>query len=213
MDIWSDIVCLWCPIGKAQFDTALAQFEHRDAVTVRHHSFELDPALPRDGYEPAVRRSARDMGTTEAHAKQVLGQLASLAAGLGLEYRIDKIRMTNSFDAHRLVHLATKHGRTEAMRGRLMSAYTGEGALISDRETLIGLAEEVGLDREEVGTVLDTHAFADAVESDKVLARGVGIRGVPSYVVNNTYLTSGSQSPDDLTDLLRRAWRQPRSTR
>lgn len=206
VDIWSDIVCLWCPIGKAQFDTALAQFDHRDAVTVRYHSFELDPGTPRDSAQPMLERSARDMGTSKAHAAKVLGQVASIAADLDLEYRIDAIRVVNSFDAHRLTHFAAGHGRADLMLGRLMAAYTGQGAVLSDSDTLVRLAGEVGLDQEEAAEALRSGRYADSVRQDQQLARRLGLRGVPSYVVQETYAVFGPQSPDEMTALLQQAW-------
>ncbi|MEV7739850.1 MULTISPECIES: DsbA family oxidoreductase [Streptomyces] len=208
VDIWSDIVCLWCPIGKVQFDAALAQFEHRDAVVVRHHSYELDPSTPRGSAQPMLERSAGDMGSSKAHAAKVLGQVASFAADLGLDYQIDKIRVVNSFDGHRLVHFAAGHGRAEVMRGRLMAAYTGEGAVLSDYDTLVRLAGEVGLDQEEAAKALESGRYADTVRQDQELAQHLGLRGVPSYLVQGTYMAFGSKSPHELTALLQRAWKE-----
>lgn len=208
VDIWSDIICLWCPIGKTQFDAALAAFPHRDSVVVRHHSFQLDPAMPQLSSTPLFERAAQDMGTTPANAARVLGQVAAIAARVGLEYRLESVKVANSFDAHRLVHLATDHGRTEEVRGRLMRAFTTEGAVISDRDTLVRLAEEAGLDPQEAAAVLDGDKYADAVRADQELAHRLGVTGVPTYIVDGSYITSGSKDPEELSRMLDQALRK-----
>src|ERR1700759_5111828 len=154
IEIWSDIACPWCYVGKRRFEAALAQFEHRDEVRVTWRSFELDPEAPAERGGDRAEHLARKYGMSVEQARAAEQQMTETAAGDGLEFRFDVARAGNTFDGHRLVHLAKEHGVQDAMKERLLRAYFSEGRLVSDHETLVGRAEEVGLPADEVRATL-----------------------------------------------------------
>jgi predicted DsbA family dithiol-disulfide isomerase len=206
VEIWSDIACPWCYIGKRRFEAALAGFDHRDDVTVTWRSFELDPAAPaqREGELAAHLASKYGSSVQQARARQA--QIAELAAGEGLDFRFDRARGGNTFDAHRLVHLADAHEVQDAMEERLMRAYLGEGELMSDHAALARLAGEVGLPPGEVEELLAGDRFAAEVRDDERTGASLGISGVPFFVVDRAFGASGAQPPEVLRGLLDRAW-------
>jgi predicted DsbA family dithiol-disulfide isomerase len=206
VEIWSDIACPWCYVGKRRFEAALAGYEHRDDVTVTWRSFELDPGAPADrGVSGAEHLAAKyGMGVEQAQARQ--SQLAALAADDGLDLRFDRVRGGNTFDAHRIVHLAEAHGVQDSMEERLMRAYLTEGELMSDPTTLARLAAEVGLPAGEVDELLAGDGFAAEVRDDERTGAALGITGVPFFVVDRAFGASGAQPPEVLRALLERAW-------
>lgn len=206
LEIWSDIACPWCYVGKRRIEAALAEYEHADEVTVTWRSFELDPAAPAERSGDADERMAEKYGMTVEQARESRAQLAAVAAGEGIEMRFDIQRQGLTFDGHRIVHLAAEHGRQDAMKERLMRAYFSEGALVSDRETLIRLAGEVGLEADEVAATLDSDRFADAVRADELDAQRLGISAVPTFVVDRALGASGAQPPEQLLMLLRQGY-------
>ena len=212
VEIWSDVVCPWCYIGKRRFEAALARFTHRDEVTVEWKSFELDPGAASSPADEApdpsgyARRLAGKYGTTEAEAEKMLASMTGAAAVEGLDFRFDRAVPANTFEAHQLVHLAAQHGRQDVMKERLLRAYFTEGAAVGDREVLVRLAAEVGLDAEEVRTALSSQRFAPAVRDEQAEATALGIRGVPFFVVDRRYGVSGAQPADQLLEVLDRAW-------
>jgi predicted DsbA family dithiol-disulfide isomerase len=205
VEIWSDIACPWCYIGKRRFEAALADFEHADQVEVTWKSFELDPSAPPAHGVDGATHLADKYGTSVERAREMQDQMTQVAAGDGLDFRFDQARGGNTFDAHRLVHLAEAHGKQDAMKERLLRAYLSEGELMSDRETLTRLAADVGLPADEVAEVLATDQYADAVREDERTASSLGINAVPFFVVDRKIAASGAQSPEVMLDLLRRA--------
>ena len=208
VEIWSDIACPWCYVGKRRFEAALARFEHRDQVTVTWRSFELDPEAPRECEGDRAARLAAKYGLTleQAHASE--RQLTDVAAGEGLDFRFDLQRSGSMFDGHRLVHLAAEHGLQDAMKERLLHAYFTEGELIGDHDTLARLAAEVGLPAGEVTATLAGDRFADAVRDDERTASQLGISAVPTFVVDRALGGSGAQPPEVLLGLLEEGWAQ-----
>jgi predicted DsbA family dithiol-disulfide isomerase len=206
VDIWSDVVCPWCYIGKRRFEAALAGFEHRDDVTVLWHSFELDPDAPPVAEGKSAERLAEKYGMSVEEAARRQAEITTLAAQDGLTYDLAESRGGNTFDAHRLIHLAAEHGLGDAAMERLMSAYFSEREPIGDRDTLERLAVEVGLPAEEVREVLDGERYADAVRADERAATQVGIRGVPFFVLGRKYGVSGAQPAEVLLQALQQAW-------
>jgi predicted DsbA family dithiol-disulfide isomerase len=206
VEIWSDIACPWCYVGKRRFEAALAGFEHRDDVQVTWRSFELDPSAPseRDGDGAQHLADKYAMSRDEALAAQQ--RLTDVAAGEGLAFRFDLARGGNTFDAHRVVHLAAAHGLQDAMKERIMRAYLEEGELVSSPEVLERLAVEVGLDASDVRDVLAGDRYADAVRDDERTAAGLGIHAVPFFVVDRKLGASGAHPAEVLRDLLRQAW-------
>jgi predicted DsbA family dithiol-disulfide isomerase len=206
VEIWSDIACPWCSIGKRRFEAALAGFEHRDAVTVTWRSFELDPGAPAEREGELAAHLASKYGSSVEQARARQAQLAEVAAGEGLDFRFDIARGGNTFDAHRLVHLAAAHGLQDAMEERLMRAYLGEGELMSDHAALARLAGEVGLPAGEVDELLAGDRFAAEVRDDERTGASLGITGVPFFVVDRAFGASGAQPPETLRGLLEHAW-------
>jgi len=205
VEIWSDVVCPWCYIGKRRFETALRRFPHRDDVTVTYRSFELDPGAPPVRSEPPAAHLAAKYGISEAEARSLNDRVTAIAADEGLDYRLDRARSGNTFDAHRLLHLAAARGLQDAVVERFMAAYFSEGEPIGDHDALTRLATEAGLDADEVAAVLAGDAYADAVRADEAQARAFGISGVPFFVVDRTYGVSGAQPADVLLQVLERA--------
>ncbi len=206
VEIWSDIACPWCYVGKRRLEAALAAFEHTDQVTVTWRSFELDPGAPSERPEDAAGHLARKYGRTREQAEQMHATMTGVAAGEGLEFRFDRLRLGNTFDAHRLVHLAAAHDRQDAMKERLMRGYLSEGELMSDHAALTRLAIEVGLDGDEVRETLATDRFAAEVREDERTASSLGISAVPMFVADRALGASGAQSPEVLLDFLRQGW-------
>jgi predicted DsbA family dithiol-disulfide isomerase len=206
VEIWSDIACPWCYVGKRRFEAALAAFEHRDEVTVTWRSFELDPSAQRERDVDSATHLAEKYGMTREQARASQQRVADVAAGDGLDMRFDLARGGNTFDGHRLVHLAEAHGMQEAMTERLMRAYFTEGELIGDIVTLARLALEVGLPRDEVADVLGGDRYAAEVRDDERTAASLGIHAVPFIAVDRRIGAAGARPPEALRELLRRGW-------
>ncbi|HEX5266105.1 MAG TPA: DsbA family oxidoreductase [Acidimicrobiales bacterium] len=206
VDIWSDVVCPWCFIGKRRFEQALSRFPHREQVSIVWRSFELDPTAPpvRPG-DPAERLAAK-YGMTTDQARAAWGRLTETAAAEGLRYRLDAARSGNTFDAHRVIHLAGRSGLQDAVEEALMNAYLCEGAAIGRHEALVAAAGAAGLDEDEVAAVLDGDAYADAVRADEAEAAARGITGVPFFLLDGRFGVPGAQDPDTLLAVLNRAW-------
>jgi predicted DsbA family dithiol-disulfide isomerase len=209
VEIWSDIACPWCYVGKRRFEAALASFAHHDSVRVTWRSFELDPAAPRERAEDSAAHLAEKYGRTREEAMAMHENMTRVAAGDGLDFRFDRLRLGNTFDGHRLLHLAHEHDAQDAMKERLMRAYLTEGELIADVDVLIRLAAEAGLSEDETRAMLESDRFADAVREDERTAAALGITAVPFFVVNREIAVSGAQPPEVMLALLERARPQP----
>jgi predicted DsbA family dithiol-disulfide isomerase len=206
IEIWSDVACPWCYVGKRRFEAALAQFEHADDVQVVWRSFELDPGAPAERPGDRAEHLARKYGMTVERARELEQQMTATAAGEGLDFHFEIARAGNTFDAHRLVHLAAEHGRQDAMKERLLRAYFGEGELVSDHDTLVRLGVEVGLPEPEMRDMLAGDRYADDVREDERTATNFGIGAVPTFVVDRALGASGAQPPEALLELLRQGW-------
>jgi predicted DsbA family dithiol-disulfide isomerase len=206
VEIFSDIACPWCYVGKRRFEAALAAFDQRDDVRVTWRSFELDPQAPRRRAVDSATHLAEKYGMTREEAVASQQNLADVAAGEGLDMRFDLAQGGNTFDAHRLVHLAEAHDLQDAMKERLMRAYFTEGERIGDPDTLVRLGHEVGLPQEEVRCVLATARYAAEVREDERTAMSLGIRAVPFFVVDRRLGAAGAHPPEALGELLRRGW-------
>lgn len=206
IDVWSDVVCPWCYIGKRRLERALSGFEHRDGVTVHWRAFELDPHAPAVRAGDPAERVAAKYGMTVEQARKGHERLTRLAAEEGLAYRLADVRSGNTFDAHRLVHLARRHGLEGAAEERLMSAYLCEGRAIGEPEVLVRLGAEVGLDADEVSDLLAGDDLADAVRTDEAEAAARGITAVPTFVVDGRFTIPGAQDPETILTIVQRAW-------
>lgn len=208
VEIWTDINCPFCYLGKRRFEQALADFEHRDQVQVVHRSFELDPTLPVEHSGPVIAHIAEKYGISEAQAAANERGIAAQARELGLPYRTEGRDFGNSFDMHRLLHYALAEGRQEQLLDALYEGnFADEAPLFGDPERLVEVASRVGLDPVAVRAVLDDpEAYAEAVRADEETAARMGARGVPFFVFDRTYGVSGAQPPEVFGQALARAW-------
>jgi predicted DsbA family dithiol-disulfide isomerase len=211
VEIWSDIACPWCYIGKRRFERALERFEHRDEVRVRWRSFELDPSAPPEWPGDRAERLAAKYGITVEQARSAERQMAQVAAGEGLDFRFDLARSGSTLDGHRLLHLAREHRLADAMKERLLRAQFTEGQLVSDPATLTELALAVGLPEREVADVLGGERHLDEVRADELAASELGIGAVPTFLIDRAVGVSGAQDPELLLELLRRGWQRAAS--
>jgi len=206
VEIWSDVVCPWCYVGKRNFETALAKFEHRDHVEVIWRAFELDPSAPGEREGDYATHLAHKYGMSVAQAHKMIETMTATGAAAGAVLDFDRARPGNTFDAHRLIHLAGVRGVQEAVKERLFRATFAEGEPISDRGALLRLAVEAGLPKDEAAAVLESDAYAAEVREDERLALDLGISAVPFFVIDRTFGVPGAQSPDVILRALQRAW-------
>lgn len=205
VEIWSDVVCPWCYIGKRHFEQALARFEHSDEIDVHWRSFELDPSHPESFDGDLSDALAAKYGSSREQARAMIDGMTERAAGAGLSYDLHSAVPANTFDAHRLIHHATAHGLQDVAEERLFTAYMSEGADIGDRATLVRLAGEIGLDEAGAERVLAGDDYGDAVRDDERLAGEIGVSGVPFFVIDGAFAISGAQPPELMLSGLRQA--------
>ncbi len=208
VDIWSDVMCPFCYIGKRRFEGALAQFENRDDVEIVWHSFQLDPDVKAQPDKDVYSWLAERKGQSLDWSRQAHKQVAEMAAGVGLQYNFDKAVIANSFDAHRVTQLAKKYGKGDAMEEQLFKGYFTEGKDIGNHTVLIEMATTIGIDAQETTEVLKNGTYADAVQADIDRAAQIGINGVPFFVINNKYGISGAQATETFTGALNKAWEE-----
>lgn len=205
VDVWSDIACPWCYVGKRRLEAAIEAYRGPEAIEVTWHAFELDPAAPARFSQGAAAHLARKYGVELEQAEQKLRQLSELAAEDGLQLDFTRSRGGNTFDAHRLVRLALDHRLQGAMKERLMRAYFTDGELVSDPVTLRRIAVEVGLASTDVDELLAGDAFSEEVRTDEYTAAQLGIDAVPFFVVGRRYAAKGAQPAEYLLEVLERA--------
>jgi len=208
VEIWSDIACPWCYIGKRRFEKALAAFPQRGEVQVQWHSYQLDPTLPdhHDGTELDYLVDRK--GMSRAQVSQMFDQVTAIAADEGLRYDFGSVVVANSFAGHELLHLAQARGVGDEVKEALLSAHFEHGEDIGDREVLVRIGTEAGLDADEIARDLATHTWRDAVVADITAANSLGIRGVPFFVLDEKYGVSGAQPTELFTRALEQAWRE-----
>lgn len=207
LDIWSDLACPWCYVGKRRLEKALAQFEHADAVQIRWRSYELDASAPRFVDGNHVQLLARKYRMSEDKSQAMLDRMTETAAEEGIAMRFDKARAGNTFDAHRLLQLAGDRNLQGALKERLARAYLCEGEALGDHEALTRLAVEAGLDAAEVREVLASDRYGAEVRGDEALARELHITGVPFFVLaDGEMAVPGAQPATELLTALREAW-------
>jgi predicted DsbA family dithiol-disulfide isomerase len=209
IEVWSDVVCPWCYIGKRRLERALEVFEHADEVEVVYRSFELDPAAPKEATEPVAQVLARKYGGGLENALAMMARVSEAAAEEGLEYHLDRTLRGNTVDAHRLLHLAIEeHGprAQAALKEALLAAYFTRVEDVADSEVLRKVATEAGLDPARVDQVLAGEEYAGAVREDVAQARAFGASGVPFFVVDRRYGVAGAQPVEVLLEVLEKAW-------
>jgi len=205
VDIWSDVVCPWCYIGKARFEQALSDFTHRDEVEVVFRSFELDPDYPKGEHQTAVAMLSSKYGIPEAQARAADARVAGLAAAEGLGFDSGR-PVGNTFDIHRVIHLGREKGVQQELITAVNEAYFAQGRQVFDRDVITKVAAGAGLDVSAVRDVLDGDAYADAVRQDELEARQLGIGGVPFFVFDMALGVSGAQPTETFSSALNQVW-------
>ncbi|MDB4989933.1 MAG: dsbA [Myxococcaceae bacterium] len=208
IEVWSDIACPWCYVGKRRLEAALRDFPHRDRVEVVWRAFELDPSAPavRDVSQSYAERLAKKYGTGVAQAGGMIKRMVDTASADGLDFDFEQIRPGNTFLAHRLLHLARERGVQDAVKERFLRAYMTEGEKIGDADTLVRLATEAGLDHDEVIALVETDLYADEVRADEQEARQIGVDGVPFFLLARRYAVPGAQPTELLLQALNKTW-------
>ena len=206
IEIWSDIACPWCYIGKRRFETALDGFAHKNDVEVEWRSYQLDPSLPEyyEGSETDYLSQTKGMPVEQV--KQMFDHVTQQAAGEGLDYDFDSIVVANSFLAHRFLHLAKSHGVMSQAKEKLLSGHFEKGRNIGDLDYLAEVAQTVGIDADETRQVLSSDEFTAEVKADIAEARALGANGVPFFVIDRKYGISGAQPPEAFAQALETAW-------
>ncbi|MFN8301738.1 MAG: DsbA family oxidoreductase [Saprospiraceae bacterium] len=205
VEIWSDVMCPFCYIGKRRFEAALAQFPARDRVAVVWRSFQLDPELKTEPGKSVAQSLSEKKGWSAAQTAQMIDHVSNMARSAGLEYHFDKAVVANSFDAHRFAHYAKTRGKQDAAEERLFAAYFTEGKNTADHAVLAQIGTEIGLDSATVRAVLAGEDFSGEVHEDIELARQFGISGVPFFVFNRKYAVSGAQDVNVFLQTLQRS--------
>jgi predicted DsbA family dithiol-disulfide isomerase len=200
VDIWSDVQCPWCYIGKRKFEAGAEQFG--GAVEVEYHSFELAPDTPVDFDGTPMDYLSQRKGISPEQAEQMLARVTGIAESVGLDYHYDDVHQTNTVKAHELIHYAKAHGRQLDMKERLLKAYFVDGRHVGRIEDLADLAAEIGLDRADVVRALSENEYLAAVKADVALANEYGIQGVPFFVIDGKYGISGAQDAQTFADAL-----------
>jgi predicted DsbA family dithiol-disulfide isomerase len=208
VDIWSDVRCPFCYIGKRKFEMGLEKFPHKDDVKVEWHSFQLDPNLKTTTELSAIDHISEIKGISHEQALQMHRHVTSVAKEVGLDFDFDKAIVANSFNAHRLIQLAKTHGLGNEIEEQLFKAHFIEGKNIDDNEVLIQTGISAGLNEKEVREVLSSDAFAKEVKQDERQAQSIGVRGVPFFVLNDKYAVSGAQSPETFLEVLEQTWEE-----
>lgn len=208
VEIWSDIQCPFCYIGKRRFEQALAEFEHKEDIQVEWKSFQLNPDLKTDPGTSVVQYLADHKGWTLDYARQMNEGVTQMAAEVGLTYNMDNAVLANTFSAHQLAHIAAAEGKGNEAEELLFSAYFIEGKNIADQEVLAGLGTQLGLDAGQVKEQLANHTYADAVLKDMYEAQVLNIRGVPFFVLNDKYAISGAQPEPVFLQVLEKAYHE-----
>jgi predicted DsbA family dithiol-disulfide isomerase len=209
LDVWSDIACPWCYIGKRRLEAALKEFPERAAVQITWRSFELNPSAPRESNEQSyAERLAEKYGTSQRDAEAMIERVSEAAKVEGLQFDYRIIRPSNTFDAHRLLHLAKPAGLQDAMKERLFRAYFCEGQCLSDQVTLLKLGKELDLDPDAIRETLSGDRFVEAVRGDEAEAQQLGIHAVPCFVFAERFGVSGAQPKEVLLRALHQAWQQ-----
>lgn len=211
IDIWSDIMCPFCYIGKRRFENALEKFPHKNEVEVTWHSFQLDPELKTNPGQSINEMLAEKKGWTVDYAKKLNANITEMALQLGLNYDFDNAIPADTFDAHRLTHLAKTKGLQNEMEEKLFSALFVEGKNIGDKETLISLGSDIGLNPQEINQMLESDDYTADVKKDIAEAQAIGVTGVPFFVLDRKYAVSGAQASEAFLQALQQAWEERNS--
>lgn len=208
VEIWSDIVCPFCYIGKRKFEQALEGFAGKEQVSIEWKSFQLDPSMDNTEGLSVHEYLGKRKGGTTADGKRMNDHMSAIAKEVDLDYNFDQAIINNTIHAHRLLHFSKQYGLQNELKERIFKAYYTEGKDTADFEVLAQLASEVGLDIEAARTVLDDNLFEAEVLNDQEKAQRIGVQGVPFYVFNRKYAVSGAQSPEVFAQVLSKVWEE-----
>ncbi|MFG2088875.1 MULTISPECIES: DsbA family oxidoreductase [unclassified Spirillospora] len=206
VEIWSDVICPWCYIGKRQFEQALDGFGHRDQVEVVYRAFQLDPSFPEGETMDVADMLAGKYGMSREQAVEMNRQMEERAAGVGLEYHLEGGRSGNTADAHRMIHLGAEHGVQDAVVEALFKAHFTDRRSVFDHDSLVEVVAEAGLHATEAREVLTSGRFASDVDAEQRAARDIGATGVPFFVIDRRYGVSGAQPTETFAEVLGKAW-------
>ncbi|MGI4873969.1 MAG: DsbA family oxidoreductase [Janthinobacterium lividum] len=208
VEIWSDVVCPFCYVGKRKFEKALAQFAHRSDVQVEWRSFELTPDFEPTPGESIHALLAKKKGVSESEGRRMNEQMTQIAKEVGLDYQFHKTIPANTFLAHQLIHFGAHHGQQDATKERLMAAYYLEGQNLNEVDTLTKLAAEIGLDPDAARQALLAGTYAHYVRRDEYEAQQIGVRGVPFFVFDDKYAVSGAQPSEVFAEVMDKVWQE-----
>ena len=208
VNIWSDVRCPFCYIGKRKFEMALEKFPHKDKVKVSWHSFELDPNLETKTDVNAIDYISKIKGISHEQAEGMHHHVTQVAKEIGLDFNFEKSIVANSFNAHRLIQLAKSHRLANEAEEELFKAHFSEGKNIDDNGTLTQIGVAIGINENEVKEMLASDSFSSEVKQDEMQAQSIGINGVPFFILNNKYAVSGAQSPDTFLEVLEQTWKE-----
>lgn len=206
VEIWSDIMCPFCYIGKRKFEQALRQFEHADEIQLEWRSFQLNPDLETDPDANINEYLAKTKNWSELEARQMNDRVTKMAAEVGLEYHMDQVVVANSFDAHRLIQFAKTQNKGDEAEEALFEAYFTKGRNMDDLDTLVEIAVQIGLDRKKSREVLEDDRFSNAVKHDIQTAKSLNIHGVPFFLFNRKFAVSGAQNTETFLKALKQSW-------
>lgn len=208
VEIWSDVMCPFCYIGKRKFEKALEQFPHKNNITVIWKSFQLDPSTMTDPTLNTIDHLAHRKGWSKQQAQETTAQVTNIAKQVGLEFNFDKAVVANSFDAHRLSHLAKKYHKQNDLEEQLFKAYFTDGKNTADHKTLIEIGMIVGIEEQEMKAILNSNQYTTEVDADIQQAQQIGVSGVPFFVIDRKYAVSGAQEPDTFLGALNKAYEE-----
>jgi len=206
VDIWSDVRCPFCYIGKRKFEKGLEQFAQKNKIEVVWHSFELDPSFETRIDVNIYDYLAERKGQSKEWSVQMHKQVTDMAKEVGLEYNFDKAVVANSFNAHRVLALAKEKGLADVAEEKMFKAYFTDGKNIDDNDTLVKIGKEIGVEENDVRSLLTSEEYVQQVRDDEMRAHEIGVNGVPFFVINNKYAVSGAQAPETFTQALQHAW-------
>jgi predicted DsbA family dithiol-disulfide isomerase len=206
IEIWSDVVCPFCYIGKRKLEKAIEKSPFKDKITVEWKSFQLNPDQKTNSSISTLEHLSQSKGWSMEQTREITSNVVNMAAAQGLEFDFEKAVVANTRNAHRLIHLAKESGKGDAMKERLLSAYFTEGKNVDDFLTLISLGKEIGLDEEKIKVMLESDQFEQAVDQDIYESRQIGVKGVPFFVLDRKFGISGAQPDEVFEQALEKAW-------
>ncbi|MHA7131474.1 DsbA family oxidoreductase [Algoriphagus namhaensis] len=208
IEIWSDVVCPFCYIGKRKLERSLAKMPFKGQIEIEWKSFQLNPDQKTNTEISTLEHLAQSKGWSMEQTREITANVTQMASEQGLSFDFDRAVVANTFNAHRLIHLAKTFSKGDEMKERLLVAYFSQGENVDDPDTLIKLGEEIGLDPEKIKSMLESNKFANEVEQDIYESRQIGVRGVPFFVLDRKYGISGAQPDQVFDDSLTKAWEE-----